>query len=602
MTTRRILGTAAALGLLTGLVEGAALLALQQADLLGWRIGRIAVWTEILSIAPLANLCLFVAVAGLLVLSGRALARFGLPVDVGLLSFAVCVFLMWFDWLMLLGRLRMYAVVPLALGLASVTLRAYRSRLADDSRLPRGVLGALASLTAIAWLGSYGWSWAREEILVARLPEARPEAPNVLIVVLDTVRADHLSAYGYHRMTSPTIDRLAAGGILFERAYSTSSWTLPAHASLLTGLVPHDHGATTTRLGPESPTLPELLSSRGYRTAAFSANAMWFTRGHGFGRGFVTFGDLFQTPGDMVGRTLYGRMFDEYIAPSVHLPPLLGRTTAVEINRAALSWLDSGTSSVPFLLVLNYFDAHGPYEPPQPFRRQFSAGPNPGGLLRSETLQQRPRLTREQLQSEIDAYDGGIAYLDDQLRQLGDELEERHLADDTITIVTSDHGESFGEHDLYTHRSALYLDLIHVPLVLQWPGRLPGGRRVDATVSIADLPSTVADLLDLPTPSSNWAPSLVPVLTDPLAPDARPYPVQELAQMPFDEFNWVPAYRGAMRSIVTPRWHYIEHDTMGAELYDVAADPTERVNLIDTPEGTVVARDLSFELRSQRRR
>ena len=600
MQPRRVYGTALALGLCAGLVEGAAMLWLQSAGWLGWRIARVPVGGLILVIAPVCAAAVFLATAGMASLLSRVVAWAGRPPAPEQFSFAACGFLLWFDWLMVPGRLRLYAIVPLAIGLAAVMLRWHRSRPTTAWTAARRAMPWLVLATVLASAATHGRGWALEELAIARLSDRKVGAPNVLVVVLDTVRADHVSAYGYPRPTSRFLDQLANDGVLFERAYSTSSWTLPAHASLLTGLLPQEHGATVARLEDRTRTLGELLRSHGYRTAAFSANLEWFTRQHGFGRGFITFGDFDQTIGDSLGRTLYGRLFDEFIGPPLGLPPLRPRLAASDINRFALDWLDRHTATAPSFVVLNYFDAHGPYEPPQPFRGQFSSHASPGGLLKDKMLRRPPNLTGAQLQDEIDAYDGAIAYLDNQLCALLEELDRRQLLGNTLIVVTSDHGESFGEHGLFTHRTALYHELIHVPLILHWPGHLQGKQRIAVPVSIADVPATIADLLDLTDHGLDPLQSLALAWEDPIRFASRRYPVQSLARMPFDEFNWVPAYYGAMRSVVTARWHYIEHETQGDELYDLEQDPEELVNLIGTPDGLATARVLADYLGKER--
>jgi arylsulfatase A-like enzyme len=600
MTIRRAVALAAALGLLGGLIEGVALFSLQQAGWLGWRIARVRVSSEILIVSALWDLLLFLAVAAVLIVVARAVTRLGPKLPLDALVLYVCCFLLCFDWLTLTGRLRLYAVVPLSIGLAGFALRWYSSHSSTSWKFACNSIPWLVAATVFLGMGTYGRAWLSQYIAIASLPAPAPDSPSVLVVVLDTVRSDHLSSYGYDRATSPFLDRFAQEGALFENAYSTSSWTLPAHASLLTGLLPHEHGATTSELDESSPMISEAVLARGYRTAAFSANLDWFTRAQGFSRGFIQFADLFQSLGDAVGRTVYGRMWDEYVAERWGIPSLRGRVLAADINRAALRWLDKGPSSAPFFLVLNYFDAHGPYTPPPPYRQKFSVNPNPGGLLHDVALRRRPQLTQAQLQGEIDAYDGAIAYLDRQFQELIGELGRRGVEDNTIVIVTSDHGESFGEHGLFTHRTALYRELVHVPLIVRWPGHVPSDTRVDVPVSITDIPATLRDLLDIPPTNGIRGQSLATAWMRPTTRADRRFLVQELARMPFEEFNWVPAYYGALTSVIASKWHYIEHETLGAELYDLQHDPHELSNLIDTQDGSRVSRELAEYLRASK--
>jgi arylsulfatase A-like enzyme len=209
---------------------------------------------------------------------------------------------------------------------------------------------------------------------------ASPYTPNILFIVIDTLRSDHLSSYGYERSTSSTIDRLAEQGVLFENTFSTSSYTTPSHASLLTGRYPHEHGAQwiTHRpiLDDRYQTLPAALKARGYRTAAFSANRFWFTREQGLGRGFIHFEDNFHSLGDMAVRTFYGRKFEEFILRRL-VDDYPWRQQAKDINNSVVRWLERNPER-SFFAFLNYFDVHDPYLPPQSYRSEFLLWKIPG--------------------------------------------------------------------------------------------------------------------------------------------------------------------------------------------------------------------------------
>jgi hypothetical protein len=339
MHARRAFGIAATLGLCAGLVEGAALLSLQQAELLGWRIARVPVWTEIIIISPLVTAAVFLAVAACVIAIAPATKRVAASLTADVVVLGVCAFLIWFDWLTLLGRLRVYAVVPLSLGLASVMVRWYRRDAPAAPAWVRRGLPLLVAATILVAAGTYGRTWVNERNALARLPAAAAGSPNVLIVVLDTVRADHVSSYGYSRATTPFIDRLGTEGAVFDNAYSTSSWTLPAHGSLLTGLLPHEHGATTAKLDGTHPMLSEALLARGYRQPRFRPTRL-VSRRHGFGRGFIRFGD-FQSFGDMAYRGIRSHVRRD-VADRLHVAPL--RQRPADINRAAIQWLDRSAS------------------------------------------------------------------------------------------------------------------------------------------------------------------------------------------------------------------------------------------------------------------
>ena len=413
-----------------------------------------------------------------------------------------------------------------------------------------------------------------------------PDPPNILFVVIDTLRADHVSSYGYERPTTPTIDRLAREGALFKMAVSTAPYTAPAHASLLTGLYPRQHGVqwTTRRpvLDSRHPTLPQVLRACGYRTAAFSANHFWFTREQGFGRGFARFEDAFSSPARVAMRTVYGHKIEDQIIQRV-VEDSPWRIGADDINRSVLGWL-KGEPGRPFFAFLNYFDVHDPYLPPQPFRGQFSERENPGGVINSYQERFNPQMAPQQLQEEINAYDGAIAYVDDRVAQLLERVRDLGLEENLLVVITSDHGEAFGEHGLFLHPNSVYREEIHVPLVIWQPGRIPAGARVSQPVSIAALAATVMDLVDHQGPDPFPQRSLARFWEYREAPPEAAWPLVEM-----EHWNWwhpeAPCGRGGMQSLISPEYHYIDHEVLGAELYDWRRDPGEVHNLADTPQG-----------------
>ncbi len=584
-----ILAMAAWFGLITGLVEGSALLLFQRLHWLTWDIAQRGVSAEIIWISCAFDLVLF-GVAGLvLCASGRMLRR-----DVFGVATFLFIFLMCFDWLVIIGRIRHYAIALLSLGVASLLIRWFQGHRRAAAGIWRRSLPAIAIVAVLAFAGIQGGQWAQERIATSRLPAAPPGSPNILIIVVDTLRADHLSIYGYKRATSPNLERIAANAVLFEHAIAPSSWTLPSHASLLTGLYPHQHGVQTGEdvLDGRYPTLPAVLQARGYRTGAFSGNTFWFSRPFGFGRGFMHFEDFFASFSDMWSRTIYGREFFQKVAQRLGYEDYPGRLRAADINEHALRWINRDRQH-PFFAFLNYFDVHDPYLPPQPYRSRFSKVQNPGGLI-NEALHGWPKLTPQQLESEISAYDGAVAYVDVQISKLLDELRSKGLAESTIVIISSDHGEAFDEHGELGHRKDLYRESIEVPLIISWPGHLPAGTQVSYPVSNAWIPATLMELLGV-FPSAFHSPSLL--LSKDAAGD-RPYPLAELAQMPFAAVKETPAYSGWLKSLVSPDWHFIVHQKHGAELYDFRNDATEQNNLAATPQGRVTVSDFAEHLRS----
>jgi arylsulfatase A-like enzyme len=409
--------------------------------------------------------------------------------------------------------------------------------------------------------------------LLACTPELEvPLRPNVLLVSIDTLRADHLGSYGYARETSPFLDGVAESGVRFDTAFSTSSWTLPAHGSLLTSRLPHGHGAdhAGARLHASVPTLAEVLRGAGYRTAAVVS---WFyvSRRYGFDRGFEHFEERLPEA--------------ESLAESAR---------AAEVVDAAMRWLD--TADEPFFLFVHIFDPHIHYDPPEPFASMFDPdyeGSIDGRLetLRpyisgrgaaAKTLAQRDRDHVEAL------YDGEIRYVDAQLERLFSGLDAGVRAR-TLTVVTSDHGEEFGEHgSMEGHQWTLYDEVIRVPLLLRGPGVEAGV--VDALVSTLDIAPTLLDLLGVAAPDSFAGHSLRPLLADGA-------PVRELVFAETRRMNRRFALRDPRRKLVYTqpgRTPFGEPIQGGFELYDLVSDPAEQRNL--WPEERLTARPLVADL------
>jgi len=585
---KRVLLFAAWAGLLCGLVEGAGLLGMQQLGWLNWNMAQVAVSVEIIWIAALFDFLLFFAV-GLLSAVSVGVAPRLLPVAVGAQGF-----LLLFDWLALSGRIRHSGALMLALGLAVVFVRWYMAHAEAADRFWRRSLPWIAALALLSLAGIEGGKWWSERLALQALPAAAPDAPNVLVIIVDTLRADHLSAYGYTRQTSPRMDAVGRQGSLFETAIATSSWTLPSHVAMVTGRYRYENRPARGALDPAIPTVAEAFRDHGYRTAAFSANTFFFSSHIGFGRGFIRFEDFFHSWSDRAARTLYGRKITQFILRRLGHEDIPGRKLATDVTQSTLDWIVGDRR--PFLAYLNYFDAHDPYLPPQPWRDKFASRPNPGGILNSFLLRYYPEMSREQLQDEVAAYDGAIAYVDNEIGRLLDELDRSGVGQNTIVVITSDHGEMLGEHDLYLHRNCLYREAIHVPLMIRWPGRVPAGRRIAHPVSIASIPATLAELVGLE-PQPFPGPSLAALWQSSNPPADWPDPLAELEKFPFEPVKREPAYHGAIKSLVSPEWHYIEHEKFGQELFHWHDDPKQSNNLAASPSDRVVVEQFADQLR-----
>jgi arylsulfatase A-like enzyme len=430
---------------------------------------------------------------------------------------------------------------------------------------------------------------------VAHLPAAPANAPNILLVVMDTLRADHVSCYGYPRRTTPRIDQIARESVQFDTAIASSSWTLPSHASILTGLFPSEHGAQRDPLDKRYALLSEVLADRGYRTGAVSANTQLFTRAQGFARGFQHFDDSFFSPADSILRTLYGRQLGKWGGKAIRTDDVPGRRRAWDVTNSALRWIDADRSR-PFFLVLNYMEPHDPHAPPQPWRSKFSKSRNPGGLVDSERGRTNPRLNAEQQQDEIDAYDGSVALADEQIGRLLSVLDGKGLREKTLVVITSDHGEGLGQHGLQGHGTALYWDMVHVPLILRWPGHVPPAVHVTQPVSQVALAATLLDLAGLQNSIHFPGQSLTATWQSPDAPGTLTESLSELAKAPYGNNRNVPVFHGAMKSLVQDSWQYIWHEKFGGQLYNWKDDPAEVHDLARTPEGQRLAARFADQL------
>ena len=349
---------------------------------------------------------------------------------------------------------------------------------------------------------------------------------NVLFVTIDTLRADRLGCYGYTRAHTPVIDSLAASGVRFENAYSHHPVTLPSHVTLFTGTHAAHHGVDDNglfRLADEAVTVAETLKGAGFSTGAVISSFVLNSQ-YGLDQGFDMYDDSLS-----VGRKQDLGGFEEM--------------TATGVSDRALEWIEQHAQERWFLW-LHYYDPHGDFEPPPAYMR---AGTKP--------------------------YDGEIAYVDAELGRLMAELEKRGLTERTLTIITSDHGESLGEHEELAHGLFLYEATMRVPLIVSLPGAIPAGRVAKQTVSLVDVAPTLLSVLDLTTPERAQGRSLMPLLfSDPAEWTETPVIMETMT--PWHQYGFSPTsamVQGNFKFIESPR----------PELYDLTADPHELTNIID---------------------
>jgi len=468
------------------------------------------------------------------------------------------------------------AAVILGLGTGAAATRLYAARRVPVLVLARRSLPWLLGLVVLGFVLVTGGGRIAERRRMAALGPVPRGKPDILLLVLDTQRGDRLSSYGASRPTTPVLDSLASRGLRHAASFAPSSWTLPSHATMFTGRRQSEHRAGIMRrpyLDDRFPTVAELLAAAGYTTGGFVANTFWCGRHTGLARGFHRYRDLYGNVGDALARTVLGRHLAYRVLPRFGMTDLPGRKSAADVNAEFLSWLDLAGSR-PFFAFLNYLDVHAPYRAPVPFDGMFSGEPRGresaaaidiGALDSGDELPDTGAVRRA-----VDRYDEALRYLDTQIGVLLAELDRRGRLANTLVIVTSDHGESFGEHRMLNHGHSLYRDQIHVPLILFWQDRIEPGVE-ERPVGLERIPATVAEAAGL---SSGTFPG-----TSLLASAGNDQPVlSELARRWPEASSW-PSSRASWASVVQGRWHYLMPDSGSGELYDYVADPEEGRNL-----------------------
>jgi arylsulfatase A-like enzyme len=506
---------------------------------------------EALWASPLIDTPFFVAAAVGLLGVARIASRFRAGVEAPLIAGG----LLWFGYTIVISTpavMQDASAALLSLGLAVGTWRAIQGRFERlCATLVRWLPIVPLALIALAG-GVAGFQSVREARAAGVLTAASPGERNVLVVVMDTVRYDRF-ARGPEATLTPNLDRRAARGVRFENAWSTSSWSLPAQVSILTGRDPHEHGADWPEfaLDPAVPTLGQFFTSRGYVTGAFSANPSWATPEY-LGPGFLRF-DVY-TAEDVLRRTTLGRRINRALRSLGYADG--GRAKeAAQVNAEFLNLLDDYPDR-PFFAYLCYMDANAAV-----YDRKYN----------TYFRQQAP------MEEVADSYDAGLRRLDASIGALFDELERRGALENTIVVVTSDHGESFpgvgDDHAEEGHGTSLYPEQVRVPLFVIAPGLVPSGGTVRDVVSTRAIARTVVSLIgaaDAPFPGH-----LLPLPNDGSRSDDAP---PALASLRYGDAD--------VESVARDRWYYIVRNDAEApkeEMYDIVQDPTARTP-VETPE------------------
>ncbi|MCJ7645580.1 sulfatase-like hydrolase/transferase, partial [bacterium] len=388
----------------------------------------------------------------------------------------------------------------------------------------------------------------------------RSKRPNIILISIDALRADHLGCYGYHRNTSPNIDQLTREGSLFKNCFSQATWTLPSHASIFLSQYAWAHNVEDPhlkRLTYSCTTLAEILKNENYATAAFTGGVILSSR-YGFDQGFEIYDD--------------------------GSPYRRGRYEISSYTKRLLSWLES-VRNKKFFLFIHTYDVHGPYNPPSPYfdlytkghyeRIKTSKGIMPDKLNASE-------LTLEEIGYVMAVYDGGINYVDEQLGKVFEKLDQLGIDDNTVIIVTADHGEAFKEHGKFGHGGKPYIEEVHVPLIMKGSG-IPKNRIYENYVQHIDIVPTILEILNIPKRREIQGRSLLPLMKN--------FKIQEylktyscgLLSGPFS------------MSLRTKEWTYIMNQNGPDELYNRMTAPKEQNNIIE--KRPFIAQKLKEELK-----
>jgi arylsulfatase A-like enzyme len=400
---------------------------------------------------------------------------------------------------------------------------------------------------------------------VMAVRRALPTRPNVVLVSVDTLRADHLSVYGYERDTSPNLATLAKQSLVFTHAISPGTWTLPGHVAMLAGRFPGPLGSLdwSGSVPRDAPLLAERLHSAGYRTGAVVANSMFLDHRLGWARGFDFYSD---EPRRRVG-----------YEPLVHTPlqwfprPFARATApwryAEDVNRSALAWL-AAEGEVPFFLFVNYTDTHTPYMPPAPWpdryagRLTFLIDPIP------DVMGGARELTDAESEHYRALYDGAVAYIDAQIGALLDGMAALGKLEGTMVVVTSDHGEFLGDHHLFNHGVGPYEPVHRVPLVIRYPGGVRRGEEA-AWVQLVDIVPTVLRAVGLP-------------ITGPLDGEVLPavnHPIL-IQQAPMGGTTWRGRHAGrGYVGLYEGPWKVVAFDDGRSVLFNLETDPGERYDV-----------------------
>ncbi|HLC60534.1 MAG TPA: sulfatase [Candidatus Nanoarchaeia archaeon] len=408
------------------------------------------------------------------------------------------------------------------------------------------------------------------------------EMMNILLLIIDALRPDHLGACGYSRETSPNIDKLANEGVVFLNAYCTLPRSDPSITSMLTGNYPYSHGVrmiTNNKVDPSISTLPEILKSHGYRTGFIKPGTI---PPEGYSRGFDDY--------DLVGWKIKNKIkrgIFKIKNPGNFLGPAAQRFST------AVKWINKNAHK-KFFLAVHTHDLHWPYPVPKPYDHIFDPGYKgahtfadlgKGTISRGDLSFGVKKLPKEEIDHAIAHYDGGIKYVDESLKTVFDALKEKNIYDDTLIIIVSDHGEHFDEHGYYfQHGASLYEPSVKSTFIMRYPKRIPQKKIIESRVQLLDITPTILDILNIPLIEKKEGVSLMPLI-DGKVNEARDFVFVEGIEEYFSQHKriYLKGIKGKWRMIIVGDWKliYIPHPEKNIfELYNLRQDPKEESNLV----------------------
>ncbi|WP_237722440.1 sulfatase [Singulisphaera acidiphila] len=600
---RLLIASALIFGLVAGFLELALVLA-QDALIPKITMDSLRTNLHFIWMIPLANVAIFGT--GGLMFGWLARSR---PALANKLAFLTMTTMLALALLMRFDGLYMIARIVLSMGIATCIGPRLQARALGYPRLTCWSLGLLGGGLIVLIAVDFTRVATAESRALGNLPKAAPKAPNVLFLVMDNVRAASASLNGHDRPTTPNLDRLAARGVRFEEARSTASWTLPSHAGMFTGQWHHRLSVGWDQaLDRTYPTLAEYLSKQGYATAGFVGNIYYCNRRYGLDRGFARYEDYYENQTVSPFETIRSSSLGRCLLPLIGYPVRVGfaemyrRKNADMLNQDLLGWLSKQRDHRPFFAFVNYYDAHAPCVLPEGTHRRFGHAERPRKeqtealkryqKLNAHTLKPEDgdpkQIDREGIEILRDSYESCIAYIDAQIGRLFADLERQGMLENTMVVVTSDHGEHFDEHGFVGHGQSVYRREVHVPLLIIPPSNssrsLLAKGVVPEPVSLRDLPATIVDLLAIkdkaPFPGSSLAPLWS--TNESLAPDQAPSPVlSEVGHKTHvPRMERIPATLGEVKALISEGKVYIRNSGANEEVFDLNMDPLEKSDIV----------------------